>query len=1583
MSENTIRIRTNVNSQPYYLKFKLQQKFDFLDILSLRISQDDIYRKFCADYGVVVGRVTANEGFGIPNAKVSIFIPLDEIDSSDGLISGLYPYEHTTDKNDDGVRYNLLPKKRKNECHYPVGTFPNKREVLDNDVMLEIYEKYYKFTTTTNNAGDFMLFGIPVGVHTLHMDVDISDIGAATRRPYDLTVNGSVETLFDSPTKFKESNDLDSLRHIIKGTTSVDVKPFWGENDQCDVGINRVDYNIPERIEPSAIFIGSVISDKDKHSVNRHCRARKKAGELCELTTGGGSIEMIRKTLDGSVEYKLIKGGRVIDDDGTWSYQIPMNLKPMITDEFGNLIESEDPRKGLFSEAEVRFRVKMDTTGGEGRIREKAEYLVPHNPNNETEIDYNFDENTNDSNFFKMKWNKIYTIRNFIPRFQANIGIGVDNRNWIGIKDVDNCTDKTSFPYSRIDTTLNPLFSIIMSLLMVVVLIIAMLNKTLIPIMNMLIWIINWIIGLFNAVILTIESWICNLISWWNSAVGSICCCNWCPLESLTFTTPSFCPVDSNNPPIPEIPYMGCITMDCDQSSSSGVDCDGNQIAGGTFAPGCECCDCDDHCNDSTCGGNDGGCLLNIHDNDEDYDTHPVNYTTHNGNYYPPETIEADSFKYLACVGSGLADYFHMFKLDFYNDWVNGTLYHFLYKHKKNADHNSYCNVDYNCNGGVFCMENHVADSSVEPNSLTMSILGIDLDVNRAEKSFETRVIPTGLIKEFDNHMYYSPFAGGHKLYATDITCLGSTNRCDVDGFPYLIDRIPTTTYNIGPLFDTTEVVCDTSTNTLQSIVTESGIIGYTGGEDGLFMNVNPLGLFVNYCQSRSVRLQSELGRNIDELDWAYDDPNYNTDVNNMIGMLDTTSWDNYGNSGGNSIHCDGILGQPTPLEDPRGPESQDIYDEYARYALRGLNTPNAIINGIFDSDVANKMYDQSFVTINGYSAHTIFRGFNGDFYGAGDAEYGFGYEYPFGEQPDVRGLPYNNSYYFYFGLKPSKSAIDKLNTRFLTGCEYHPQNDFILDGVTTDVTLVGGNDGTLTIEILGGTEPYEYDIVGPNGYHEWVDNINTNILQFTSLSGGVYTIIVVDSTNGSARGIFTINEPPGIIASINSINPTSYGGCNGTIIINDISGGNPPGGNYTITISSTSGTNTYTEDQFPVEYTTLCAGDYTIEISDGVTSEIYELTLFDPAPLNVDITWDNISCHDSENGKIIVSVNGGVAPYNIHVTSSGGYDEYASTHSNLSVGTYLVEVIDNTGAEPNNITVNGVSQSLPPYNTSISMTNPSELIFDITGDFNDMYLRCYGDSMMIHGNVNGGTPPYTISYTPGQTNINNNFDEPLSSGQYTFKAVDSNGCEFIDDFPILQPNPLTLELGSVSNVSCHNGQDGSITVNFGGGVPDTSNEEYLNSHIPNSNGYKVELYNNSGSLIESKTFKYDISGNISHSATFDSGINIPAGDYKVKLYDYFTYSGYNNWGCPKDIDVTISEPSVLSLNAYSVLPGEAILAANGGTPNYGYAEKPSTGSTWTTCTTQVTGLISGDDYDFRVIDNHNCVKYKNNVTIL
>ena len=143
------RIRTTVGEDaPNVIHVPLKQSYDMFEILSLKLDQTNSYKTYESDYGVIVGRVTANGGFGVPNAKVSIFIEVSDDDALKDRL--LYNFTSTSDTDNNGVRYNLLPDYVDDACHQDVGTFPNKRLVLDNQDVIEMFDKYWKYTTTTS-----------------------------------------------------------------------------------------------------------------------------------------------------------------------------------------------------------------------------------------------------------------------------------------------------------------------------------------------------------------------------------------------------------------------------------------------------------------------------------------------------------------------------------------------------------------------------------------------------------------------------------------------------------------------------------------------------------------------------------------------------------------------------------------------------------------------------------------------------------------------------------------------------------------------------------------------------------------------------------------------------------------------------------------------------------------------------------------------------------------------------------------------------------------------------------------------------------------------------------------------------------------------------------------------------------------------------------------------------------------------------------------------------------------------------------------------------------------------------------------
>jgi hypothetical protein len=468
------------------IRIKIDQDFDFIEILSLKLKQSEVYTRFCADYGVVAGRVIANGGYGVPNVTISLFVPLLPEDETDSVISTLYPYKKLTDKNEDGYRYNLLPYVQEYGGHNPTGTFPDREDVLTRSEVLEVYEKYYKYTVRTNESGDFMIVGVPLGQQTLVMDMDVSNIGCFSLRPSDLVRMGmGTESQFEG-SSFKSSTDLDSLPQIVNQKKEIEVSSFWGEEDLCNVGITRTDFDLRDlgiQIEPQAIFMGSMFSTTDEDALQSNCKPKFDTGNLCDLVTAPGTILAIRQTIYTDTagfpileQYKLPEGGNIIDSDGTWLIEMPMNLDYITTNEFGEQIISNDPSIGIPTKAKYRFKVQYQNEGF-GASTQRADYLVPNIR------EYGWDSNSNadgpasdllqkqsyafsldwtdygdtgttiglkmisdaincEDKFFEFNYNRVYTVSNFIDRWKW----GFNRARHLGIKEITNrdCSTTTN-----------------------------------------------------------------------------------------------------------------------------------------------------------------------------------------------------------------------------------------------------------------------------------------------------------------------------------------------------------------------------------------------------------------------------------------------------------------------------------------------------------------------------------------------------------------------------------------------------------------------------------------------------------------------------------------------------------------------------------------------------------------------------------------------------------------------------------------------------------------------------------------------------------------------------------------------------------------------------------------------------------------------------------------------------------------------------------------------------------------------------------------------------------------------------------
>lgn len=403
--ENNIRIPVDLSSNDKLIRVNLEQEFDNLEILSLKITSSETYTRQCSDFGVVVGRVMLNNGFGLQNAKVSIFIPIRDEDKDRPEILELYPFETVNDTYPNGVRYNLLPRVRneKNPSHRAVGNFPHQTDFTHYPQYLEIMEKYYKYTTTTNEAGDFMIFGVPTGQHDIIMDFDVFDTDSFELTANDLveqiSLNSSIEELRslmltnsldaqertinrDKVPNFiylgnnnfevDVKTNIDEMPNIFHQTKQITVSSFWGDDDFCDIGITRCDFKINFKYTPTAIFFGylhaptGVFSINPQYNFNINDRRPEIHANDTALGYSTGDIYPFQKieVVVYRLDSKLNPGSRERLGVFTGSYyngvvrlSLPMYMDYYTTNEFGDLTPTNDTNIGIATKGYYAFEI--------------------------------------------------------------------------------------------------------------------------------------------------------------------------------------------------------------------------------------------------------------------------------------------------------------------------------------------------------------------------------------------------------------------------------------------------------------------------------------------------------------------------------------------------------------------------------------------------------------------------------------------------------------------------------------------------------------------------------------------------------------------------------------------------------------------------------------------------------------------------------------------------------------------------------------------------------------------------------------------------------------------------------------------------------------------------------------------------------------------------------------------------------------------------------------------------------------------------------------------------------------------------
>ena len=185
---------------------------------------------------------------------------------------------------------------------------------------------------------------------------------------------------------------------------------------------------------------------------------------------------------------------------------------------------------------------------------------------------------------------------------------------------------------------------------------------------------------------------------------------------------------------------------------------------------------------------------------------------------------------------------------------------------------------------------------------------------------------------------------------------------------------------------------------------------------------------------------------------------------------------------------------------------------------------------------------------------------------------------------------------------------------------------------------------------------------------------------------------------------------------------------------------------------------------------------------------------------MNIMSNISQVSCNGYTDGSINITTNGGSSPYT-YLWSNGIATQ---SISNIPAGTYTLNVSDAN----NCITTN-----------SLIVTEPSALQASVTSS-----------SGVITGSALGGSPPYAYEFfgpnglvASSSNNFGNSFSiTPINSGNYSFIAVDANGCSDSVSMSFSLNFSPTVTV-SLSNSYCDSLADLTIEVSQDSGEVDMS----------------------------------------------------------------------------------------------------------------------------------------------------------------
>lgn len=444
------------------------------------------------------------------------------------------------------------------------------------------------------------------------------------------------------------------------------------------------------------------------------------------------------------------------------------------------------------------------------------------------------------------------------------------------------------------------------------------------------------------------------------------------------------------------------------------------------------------------------------------------------------------------------------------------------------------------------------------------------------------------------------------------------------------------------------------------------------------------------------------------------------------------------------------------------------------------------------------------------------------------------------------------------------------------------------------NVSCNGGTDGAIMVSSTGGTGTPAYSIDGITFQASGV---------FSNLAAGTYIVIVKDVAGCIDTRVVKISQSPALAVTASSSMTSCNGGNDGEIAITSHIGGI---GSHSYSINGVN-------YQSGTVFVGLTAGSYTVYVRDiaGCTATT-NVIVEQPAAIALNTITTDITCYGGETGAIDVSATGGTAPFSYSID-----DDFQPTgeFSGLTAGTYVITVKDEHNCK---------------VSTTVQLTEGAM----ITATVNSTNSTCGNSNGAVLVIGNGGSGSGYMYSINGISYQASGLFSSLVDSTYFISVKDGLGCTKIFTANVADSDGPVIMAATSTDVTCHNGSTGTITI----------------TSVTGGTG----------------TLQYNIDG--SPFQTSGAFTDLEAGTHVVTVKDAN--------GCSGDTVIVLTEPnaftiltSVSDVTCFGGNDGSVTITAAGGSGTLTYSLNNGTYQS----SNMFSGLSAGEDMAVTVKDAGGC----------